>query len=137
MNAHARRVHRILAVQQHLHRIEEWKLSDLQRKLEELQTLQESLIRALNEDHALQGLFIDCMARRLRVLADEAALVGRQRQVQTVQLLEQAARKACAERLAGAADREMERAAAKKELLDVIEQAVGSAAQASRKLGEE
>ena len=69
MSAEARKIHRILAVQQQLYRIEEWKLADLERTLERLEASQQDLIRALNEDDALQGLFIDATARRLRSLS--------------------------------------------------------------------
>jgi hypothetical protein len=136
MSAQARKIHRILAVQQQLHRIEEWKLADLQRALEQLAASERGVIGALNEDDALQGLFIDAMARRLRSLAEEASRVGQQRDAQVARLLEHAARKICAERLAEAVDRHVVRATDKKELLDTIERFTGSATQASRKIAE-
>ena len=79
MSAQARKIHRILAVQQQLYRIEEWKLADLERTLERLEVSQREVIGALNEDDALQGLFIDAMARRLRSLGEEASRVGQER----------------------------------------------------------
>jgi uncharacterized coiled-coil protein SlyX len=136
MSAQARKIHRILAVQQQLYRIEEWKLADLERTLERLEASQQDVIRALNEDDALQGLFIDAMARRLRSLSEEASRVGQDRDVQSARLLEHGARKICAERLTEAVDREVVRAADKKQLLDTIERFVGPAAQASRKIAE-
>jgi hypothetical protein len=134
MSAQARKVHRILAVQQQLYRIEEWKLADLERTLERLEVSQREVIGALNEDDALQGLFLDAMARRLRSLGEEASRVGQQRDEQSARLLEHGARKVCAERLAETLDRQLARAADKTQLLDVIERFVGSAAQASRKI---
>jgi hypothetical protein len=92
MSAQARKVHRILAVQQQLYRIEEWKLADLERTLERLEVSQREVIGALNEDDALQGLFLDAMARRLRSLGEEASRVGQQRE-QSARLLEHGARK--------------------------------------------
>ena len=136
MSAQARKIHRILAVQQQLYRIEEWKLADLERTLERLETSQQDVIRALNEDDALQGLFIDAMARRLRSLGEEASRVGQDRDAQSARLLEHGARKICAERLVEAVDREVVRATDKKQLLDTIERFVGPAAQASRKIAE-
>ena len=63
-----------------------------------------SVIRALNEDDALQGLFIDAMARRLRSLGEEASRVGQEQAMPSrARLLEHGARKVCAERLARAA----------------------------------
>ena len=134
MSAQARKVHRILAVQQQLYRIEEWKLADLERTLERLEVSQREVIGALNEDDALQGLFLDAMARRLRSLGEEASRVGQQRDEQSARLLEHGARKVCAERLAETLDRQLARAADKTQLLDVIERFGGSAAQASRKI---
>ena len=136
MSAQSRKIHRILSVQQQLYRIEEWKLADLERTLERLEASQQDVIRALNEDDALQGLFIDAMARRLRSLGEEASRVGQDRDAQSARLLEHGARKICAERLTEAVDREVVRAADKKQLLDTIERFVGPAAQASRKIAE-
>ena len=100
-------------VQQQLYRIEEWKLADLERSLERLEASQRDVIGALNEDDALQGLFIDAMARRLRSLGEEASRVGQQRDEQSARLLEHGARKVCAERLAEAVDRQVAQAADK------------------------
>jgi hypothetical protein len=136
MSAQARKIHRILAVQQQLYRIEEWKLADLQRALERLAASERGVIGALNEDDALQGLFIDAMARRLRSLAEEASRVGQEKEAQAARLLEHAARKICAERLAEAVDRQVVRATDKKLLLDTIERFTGAATQASRKIAE-
>ena len=136
MSAQARKIHRILDVQQQLYRIEEWKLADLERTLERLEASQQDVIRALNEDDALQGLFIDAMARRLRSLGEEASRVGQDKDAQSARLLEHGARKVCAERLAEAVDRQVVRAADKTQLLDIIERFVGPAAQASRKIAE-
>jgi hypothetical protein len=134
MSAQARKIHRMLAVQQQLYRIEEWKLADLERTLEGLEISQREVIGALNEDDALQGLFLDAMARRLRSLGEEASRVGQQRDEQSARLLEHGARKVCAERLAETLDRELARAGDKTQLLDVIERFVGPAAQASHKI---
>src|SRR4029453_10288889 len=107
MSAQARKIHRILAVQQQLYRIEEWKLADLERTLERLEVSQREGIGALNEDDALQGLFLDAMARRLQSLGEEASRVGQQRDEQSARLLEHGARKVCAERLAETLDQEL------------------------------
>ena len=96
----ARKVQRMLAVQQQLTRIEEWKLADLERTLEHLEATQTELIGALNDHDALQGLFLDALARRLRATSDAAARVGQEKEAQSATLLEHAVRKACAERLA-------------------------------------
>lgn len=128
------KTHRILGVQQQLHRIEEWRLADLERTLRDLAAAEQDLIRALNEDDALQGLFIDATARRLASIAEEAARVGKERTAQEQRLLEEAARKGLAERLAQAADREVAQAADRRALIDAIERFIAPAAQASRKI---
>jgi hypothetical protein len=123
-----------VSVQQQLHRVEEWKLADLKRRLERLQASERELISALNDDSVLQGLFIDAMARRLRGLSEETARVKGEMDVQSARLLEQAARKVCAERLAMAVDRQVLRSNDKNLVLDAIEQFVAAAAQASGKI---
>lgn len=138
MSVGARRAHRMLALQQQLHRIEEWKLAELRGSLAGLEASQRDLVGALNEDDALQGLFIDALARRLRSLAEEAARVNREAEAQAARLTEHAARKLCAERLVATVDRQTERAIANKELLDIIERLSRppAGAQASRKIAE-
>jgi hypothetical protein len=136
MSAEARKVHRLLALQRQLHRIEEWKLAGLESALGELAASQQGLIRALNEDDALQGLFLDATARRLQSLAEEASRVAVEKSAQSARLLDQAARKVCAERLAQAVDRKVAEAAERKQLMDAIERVIGPAAQASRKIAE-
>jgi CRP-like cAMP-binding protein len=132
MSAHTRKVHRMLAVQQQLHRIEEWRLAELRARLDELAADQKELIAALNEDDALQGLFIDSMARRLQSLSEAASATGKDTQLQAVRLLEQAGRLICAERLAKAADLQELRSNEKRDLAEAIER-LGDA-QASRKI---
>jgi hypothetical protein len=74
------------------------------------------------------------MARRLASIAEQAARVGEEKTAQEQRLLEHAARKVCAERLAQAVDREVAQAADKRNLLDAIERFIAPAAQASRKI---
>jgi hypothetical protein len=64
---------RLLRLQQQLHDIEKWKLARLQQEAGELQEAQASLIRTLNDDEALHGLFVAARAKRLQHLASEEA----------------------------------------------------------------
>jgi hypothetical protein len=96
----AARAQRILDVQKQLYQIEEWKLAQLQHRLADLEREQHELIGALNTDAALQGLFIDAMARRLRSLADAAARFERDRAAQALRVQQAGARVALAGRLA-------------------------------------
>ena len=135
MSKETRRTARILDLQQQLHRIERWKLLDLQRRSADLDTLQQELIAALNNDDALQGLFIDATARRLTSLALEADEVERQEQAQGERVGEQGARVVCAERLHETVMKEDQRIIERESLLESIDRLVGAATQASRKIG--
>jgi len=112
----------MLAAQQQLHRIEQWKMADLQRRLGDLEVSQLELISALNDTNALHGLFIDTMARRLSSLAEEAERVAREKNSQSLKLTDHAARVRIAERLAEAIALEVQREDERKELLDIVEQ---------------
>ena len=134
--AEPRKAHRILALQEQLHRIEQWRLADLKVREQELAAAQEELIAALNEDSALQGLFIDSMARRLQSLSEEAMKTQQAKELQSARLLEEAGRLVCAERLAEAADLAELRLSEKKGLAEAIDRLSDGTAQASRKIAE-
>jgi hypothetical protein len=134
MAARTHQVHRMLGVQQQLHRIEQYRLAELRGRLEQLGADQRALIAALNEDDALQGLFIDGMARRLKSLSEAASKTAEEIETQAARLLEQSGRLACAERLAEAADLQALRAGERRALTEVIERLAAPAAQASRKI---
>ena len=55
MSTRAERTRRVLALQEQLHRVERWKLLDLQRRAAELDALRRELIAALNDSDALRG----------------------------------------------------------------------------------
>ena len=134
MSTRAERTRRVLALQEQLHRVELWKLLALQRRATELDALGRELIAALNDNDALQGLFLDATARRLKSIAQQADAVERDELLQTVRVREHATRIACAERLSETVDRQAARASEKRDLLDVIERVVGAATPASRKI---
>ena len=134
MSTRAERTRRVLALQEQLHRVELWKLLALQRRAAELDALRRELIAALNDNDALQGLFLDATARRLKSIAQQADAVERDELLQTVRVREHATRVACAERLSETVDRQAARASEKRDLLDVIERVVGAATPASRKI---
>jgi len=134
MAARVRKVHRMLSVQRQLHRIEQYGLAELRGRLEQLDAEQQALIAALNEDDALQGLFIDGTARRLKSLSEAASKTAEESEAQAARLLEQSGRLACAERLAEAADVDALRAGERKALTETIERLADADAQASRKI---
>jgi hypothetical protein len=134
MTARARKANRILGVQRQLQRIEEYRLAELRGRLEQLDTDQRELIAALNEDDALQGLFIDGTARRLKSLSEAASKTAEETEAQAARLLEQSGRLVCAERLAEAADRDALRAGERRALTEAIERLADPDPQASRKI---
>lgn len=116
---------RILAAEQQLHRIEQWKLADIERRLADLDAMQVELIGALNDTNALHGLFIDNTARRLSSIAEEAERVGREKEVQLLELKAHATRVKICERLALEYRLDFEQEKEGKALLDIVEQFVG------------
>lgn len=135
MSTRAHRTHRLRALQEQLLRIERWKLAELQRRGAELDTERRELIAALNESDALQGLFLDATARRLKSIAQQIDEASRREQAQFARVRDHATRVACAERLSETADREAARESEKRSQLDVIERLVGAETPASRKIG--
>src|SRR6185295_8731740 len=91
---------RILGAAQQLHRIEQWRMADLERRLAELDEMQLELINALNDTNALHGLFIDATARRLSLIAEEAERVSRAKHDQSLKVIDHATRVKMCERLA-------------------------------------
>lgn len=121
MRSRAQKAHRLVGLQAQIKRVEEWKLADIERRLAAGETVQRELIAALNENHALYDLFIDAIARRLQALAEEASRTRDAKDSQAQRLLACAARLKTAERLAKAADEEMQREIDRKDLLDLLE----------------
>jgi hypothetical protein len=113
---------RLLAVQRQMRRIEEAKLADLQRRVLDIRQEQADLVKAMNDDGALQSLFLDAMARRLKSLADQLTRAENRRDVQAVVVREEATKEKAAERLANrrAADERAE--AVQRQLDEVLEQ---------------
>jgi hypothetical protein len=109
-------------------------MADLQRQLAEVEASQRDLIAALNGDDALQGLFIDAMARRFRALTDESARISAERDAQIARIAEHAARVACAERLSATLGRQAARADEAAQLADSLERYVGGGTPASGKI---
>jgi hypothetical protein len=64
-----KKIERILAIQQKMHRLAEWQLAALDRERQAVAENQERLVGALNADGPLHGVFVEAMARRLAALA--------------------------------------------------------------------
>jgi hypothetical protein len=125
MEKRVKRARRLLDVLSQLQRLEEQRKIELQRKQRDLETSQEEIIKALNNDDALHGLFIDTTARLLKRLSQEARRVEEARDKQSLKLLERAAKVKTAERLHERLDYRAARVRKEEELRDIIERYVG------------
>lgn len=121
MQSRTDKARRLATIQRQVKLAEEWKMRDLERRLGEAAMAQQELIAALNDEHALHGLFLDTMARRLRALARDAERIGAAKDAQARRLLASAGRLKCAERFAAVANLEAQRESDKKDLLDLLD----------------
>lgn len=112
---------RILAVQRQLRRMQEVKLAELEGRVAEIKGEQISLISAMNEDGALQSLFLDTMARRMDSLAEQLPRAQAAVDVQVVAVRAEATKEKAAERIANSRIAEERAHAAQKELDEVLE----------------
>ena len=110
MKDRQKKIQRILEVQRQIHQAAEWKLAHLERRGAELDEAQMALIRSLNADDALHGLFVDTMARRLNRLSTEAERNEREQKAQAARVLAEAQRVKTTERLSSKLDQEARRA---------------------------
>ena len=134
MDERCQKARRLRAIQQQLCQIEQWKLADLQRQVAELECLQQDLLAALSDADALQDLFLDARARRLRRLAEQLTQVSSQQQLQTHQLLQQSSRARMAASLSQRAEQDASRAAERQDLYRLIETFLTRDRQASGKI---
>jgi hypothetical protein len=132
MKDRAQMAKRVLSVQKQLHRIEELKFAQLQKRLANLEREQLELSQALSEDEALHGLFIDMTVRRLMALKQESARLAPEYQAQARKLVEHTGRVKMAERLADELALDVRRAGERAELEKILELSI-SAGNASLK----
>jgi hypothetical protein len=121
IKARMQKAQRVLKAQRDLQRIEEGKVAALRSQQAELSALQEEMLGALSKEDGLQGLFIDATVRRLKKVSEEGARLAEELERRSAALLVHAGRAKCAERRSRTYEQEHARAAAQKELLDVIE----------------
>ena len=116
-----KKIERILSVQEKLHEIAEWRLARTEQERSELKATEIALVGALNQDDALQGLFIDAMAKRLKKLAIEAERLERRRAEESRILFEEGLRLKRTERMTGHLRRQYREAEGKKGFADLID----------------
>ena len=125
MEHRAKKARRLLNVLGQLHKLEERKKIELQRRHDDLERSQLEVINALNADDALHGLFIDTTAKFLKSLSLEAQRVSEAKTVQTERLRVRATEMKSAERLSDSLEQIVARRGGEKELDDVIERYTG------------
>jgi hypothetical protein len=113
---------RILSVQQQLRKIEEVKLGGLQSRLQAIKDEQVALVAAMNDDGALQNLFLDTMALRLKTLAEQEKRAELAVNFQTLAVRQEATKEKAAERLASRRAQEEQVKRSQKELEEILEQ---------------
>jgi hypothetical protein len=121
MDRRLRKIERVLAVQQQLHRLAEWRMAGLDRERRELVESEAQLVAALNHDEQLQGVFVDAMARRLAAIARDAERVNRAREVQGRRLREEGMKLKMVERMNDRVRRQYREAFARRGFSDLLE----------------
>jgi hypothetical protein len=116
-----KKIERILAVQERLHEIAEWRLARTTQEQSELKASEVALVSALNEHDALQGLFVDAMAKRLKKLAIEAERLEQRRAEEARILFEEGLRLKRTERMTGRLRREYREGVGKRGFADLID----------------
>jgi hypothetical protein len=119
--ARERKIRRILHLQQQLHRLSQWRLSELQGQEAEIKDKQRDLIGALNSDSRLQGLFVESMAKRLSSLANEEVRVAGLKKAQNEDVWAHARRVRQSERQVDAASLARRRGTERQELDDLVD----------------
>jgi hypothetical protein len=106
MGPRLKKIERMLALQEKVHRLHEWRLAALDHRKAEIAESRMKLFEALNRDHPLHSLFVDAMARRLNTLARENDKLSIQRENQHRRLLDEGLRMKRIERMTGRFRRE-------------------------------
>jgi len=117
----AKSAQRLLSVQRQMRRIEEAKLGELQARLADIRGEQVSLVAAMNDDGALQGLFLDAMARRLKALAEQEDKIEVLANRQALAVRAEATKEKAAEKLSERRNAEARALEAQKQLDDILE----------------
>jgi hypothetical protein len=121
MQNRLKKVERVLAVQEQLHRLAQWRMAALDREKADNADGQVDLLSALNDDNQLHGLFIDAMTRRLTALARDAERLERARRVMEQQLSEEGLKLKRTEKMTDRVRRDYVRGRDKRLFQDLLE----------------
>lgn len=112
---------RILAVHEHLHRIEVGRLSKLEREARDLKEEEARIVSYLDQNREMIAIFPDIVLQRLKANIQQQQSILQAVERQTAVALEQAKRVKQAERLVKNAEREREQELAREDLREIIE----------------
>lgn len=115
---------RIVEVKEHQCRSAEWRLARLRQQEQLVMEDQRSVIAALNGEQPLHGLFVETMARHLRVTSERLDALRRAQDLQVAELERQTGQLKHAERMLRDVTRQDNRSAEWKTLSDVIDAAL-------------
>lgn len=121
MKTRDRKIRRIVAVQEQLHRMAEWQLMESQAKERELQDRQLRLIENFNGDGNLSELVAQAASRSLRIASVEHGALTKTMEQQAALALDEARKLKHALKMADSAAGRTLRAQEKRVLEDVIE----------------
>ena len=125
MEKRVQKARRLLNVMTKMHRIEEQKKLELQRRYAELERSQEEVIQSMNAEDAFHGMFIGNTTRLLRSLSAEAQRVADEADAQSIRLRDRAVKIKTAERLKETLEKHTAQIRKETELRDIIERYVG------------
>jgi hypothetical protein len=129
MDERLRRSRRILALQSQLANLAEWKLVDLQSQTRDLEDKQRNLIRFISEEPEVAALFSFTVMRRLKMIAENLAIITGEQKEQKGRKFDEQRRLRCIEQIVAVLDKEMRR----KDTLGQIAETIEAAIQCSRK----
>jgi len=121
MDRRMKKIERVLSVQKQMHRLAEWNVAAIERRKAELAANEAELFSALNDGSALQGLFIEAMARRLANLARESDKLNEVHRQMARKLTEAGLKLKRTERMSAKLRRELETANGKQEFADLLD----------------
>lgn len=117
-------IRRVLAVQDQLRRMAEWKLADIERQLADVRQAQVDLDHFVDRAHPIGGLLLGVVTTQRRRLADRAAQLKEAKAKQAQRLLEASRSFKLAENLEGRVDEDDRRRREKAEIAELIDRAV-------------
>jgi hypothetical protein len=117
-------IRRLVAVQDQLRRLAEWKLADIDRQIAEVAAAQADLDRFVDRSHPISGMLLGVVTAQRRRLGVRAAQLKEARVGQAERVLEASRSFKLAENIEGRVDEEDRRHREKAELAELIESAL-------------